>query len=631
MPRDRDCDSIIRENPIVEFLEKNGAHLYRYGENFVTGFCPVAQHKKLGHHPVSIDVAQQVWYCNDHKIGGSVIDWVMHERGCDVGEAIRSFNSSSDGNSKQEFVCAYDYTDEDGKPLFQTVRYKVPPPKKKTFSQRRPDGNGGWIKNLKGVRRVLYRLPQVKAAEVVIDVEGEKDADLLVALGFVATTNPMGAGKWLPEYSETLRGKIVVVFGDIGDPDKSGEKQTQEVLRSLVGKAKSLKHAIQPKDFHDVGEWIQYLRQAHPGEERQIIQQLIDETSEFEEVLPGVVFSHEQLMAFDPRHDPTNLLGNRWMCRGFTSLLAGPAGAGKSTLHRQMEIYWACGQSFCGIRPVRPLKILIVQAENDLGDSSEPYQGVIEAIRKHSEFEFDEQTVARNIKIVWLPGVSGEDFCRQLEQWIRVYRPDIVEIDPLFSFAGCDLMESRQTSRFLRELLYPIAIRNCLGMFVVHHVSKSYRDNEAKQGWSDLEFQYLGFGTSEIQNAFRAVSILLPVSSDGEDSGLCYRLVLSKRGLRAGARDPAGKHCTNLYLKQAQNGIFWTQIDRPDEKKKGGRPSKYDKQIILDEMSVVVGRSALEIRERTLIPERAFFRVWSALKKEELIRCDEEEKWYLKP
>ena len=68
----------------------------------------------------------------------------------------------------------------------------------KDFSQRRPDGNGGWIwKNLfKDVKPILYRLPEVVNANEVLIVEGEKDCDNLSELGFVATTCPMGAKKW---------------------------------------------------------------------------------------------------------------------------------------------------------------------------------------------------------------------------------------------------------------------------------------------------------------------------------------------------------------------------------------------------------------------------------------------------
>ena len=52
---------------------------------------------------------------------------------------------------------AYAYRDEAGDVVFEVVRVG------KRFRQRRPDGNGGWVWNVNGVRRVLYRLPEVVA------------------------------------------------------------------------------------------------------------------------------------------------------------------------------------------------------------------------------------------------------------------------------------------------------------------------------------------------------------------------------------------------------------------------------------------------------------------------------------
>ena len=37
--------------------------------------------------------------------------------------------------------------------------------------------------------------------------EGERDADTAARYGFVATTNPGGAGKWRPELTQYFRGK----------------------------------------------------------------------------------------------------------------------------------------------------------------------------------------------------------------------------------------------------------------------------------------------------------------------------------------------------------------------------------------------------------------------------------------
>src|SRR5262249_45039561 len=79
--------------------------------------------------------------------------------------------------------------DETGELLHQVVRYG---PKKK-FSQRRPNGNGGWIWDMKGVKPVPYRLPELLEAisngHTVLIVEGEKDVDNLAKLGIVATCN----------------------------------------------------------------------------------------------------------------------------------------------------------------------------------------------------------------------------------------------------------------------------------------------------------------------------------------------------------------------------------------------------------------------------------------------------------
>jgi hypothetical protein len=135
-------------------------------------------------------------------------------------------------------VAAYDYRDEAGQLLFQTVRFDP-----KDFRQRRPDGNGGWIWNLRGVRFVLYRLPELlkHSSETVFVCEGEKDVHALEEIGLTATCNPMGAGKWRQEYSETLSGRNVVVIPDNdpttdenGNPHCKGQKHAAAVAESLL-------------------------------------------------------------------------------------------------------------------------------------------------------------------------------------------------------------------------------------------------------------------------------------------------------------------------------------------------------------------------------------------------------------
>jgi putative DNA primase/helicase len=154
----------------------------------------------------------------------------------------------SDDGPAPRIVAEYDYLDADGKVLFQVVRFEP-----KDFRQRRPGGKDSWHWNLNGVRRVLYRLPEVLAAKFVLGCEGEKDCETARALGIVATCNPGGAGKWREEYSKSLHGKRFTI---IADSDEPGRKHAQQVAVSLYGKVESLQ-VLELTGAKDLTEWVE--------------------------------------------------------------------------------------------------------------------------------------------------------------------------------------------------------------------------------------------------------------------------------------------------------------------------------------------------------------------------------------
>lgn len=151
-----------------------------------------------------------------------------------VGLTMRDLapNGAANAHRKQNrrIVATYPYLDKLGTLVYEIVRYEP-----KDFRARRPDGQGGWIHNLEGVERVLYRLPALLDAiareEDIYIVEGEKDADRLAALGIAATCNPGGAGKWRDSYSKSLEGATRVFV--VSDNDSAGRKHAVEVARSI--------------------------------------------------------------------------------------------------------------------------------------------------------------------------------------------------------------------------------------------------------------------------------------------------------------------------------------------------------------------------------------------------------------
>jgi putative DNA primase/helicase len=153
--------------------------------------------------------------------------------------------------AKGRIVQIYDYRDEARNLRSQTVRYEP-----KRFSQRRPDGQDGWIWNLDGVEPVPYRLPELLAAppdETVFVPEGEKDVDALRDVGLAATCNPMGAGKWREEFGRHLEGRDVVV---LPDNDKAGRRHARDVAAKLAGHAKRVRILEMPEPHKDVSDWI---------------------------------------------------------------------------------------------------------------------------------------------------------------------------------------------------------------------------------------------------------------------------------------------------------------------------------------------------------------------------------------
>jgi hypothetical protein len=159
---------------------------------------------------------------------------------------------NGNGKPKKEIEATYDYTDENGRLLFQKIRYRP-----KSFSLWQPDGNGGKTWNMQGARRVLYKLPRLIAADpeqFVLIVEGEKDVERAEKLGFLATCNFDGAKKWLPEYNEFFRGRNVVI---VPDNDTEGRSHQEIVARNLVGTAASVRVLALPglPDKGDLSDW----------------------------------------------------------------------------------------------------------------------------------------------------------------------------------------------------------------------------------------------------------------------------------------------------------------------------------------------------------------------------------------
>lgn len=112
----------------------------------------------------------------------------------------------------------YEYVDADGIVAYRTVRIEQDGRPKK-FRAQRPGASGGWIDGLGDTPRILYRFPDVIAADPTTFVyltEGERKADKLTAWGFTATAIAFGANGWRDCYAQALSGRTVIILPESG-------------------------------------------------------------------------------------------------------------------------------------------------------------------------------------------------------------------------------------------------------------------------------------------------------------------------------------------------------------------------------------------------------------------------------
>lgn len=166
------------------------------------------------------------------------------------------------GTPQAQFIEeVYPYHDESGQERYRKVRL-IP----KAFYQEARGPDGVYVRSLNGVRRLLYRLPELLGTvltTIVFLVEGEKDADRLASHGLVATTAG-GASDWQQSFTECFRGRPVVI---LPDNDFAGKDSAEKIAASLYGTAASVKVVDLPglrkggdvSDFLDSGKTMQDL------------------------------------------------------------------------------------------------------------------------------------------------------------------------------------------------------------------------------------------------------------------------------------------------------------------------------------------------------------------------------------
>ena len=278
------------------------------------------------------------------QINGNIADALENEFGMDKDPQFEK--------RERDVTTVYDYVGDHGVLEYQVVRTDFADGKK-TFRQQRPDGQGGWIKNLKGIERIPYNLPAVihHKERIVFVVEGEKAADKLNEIGLLATTNNGGSGQWGDEHAKWLKGRRVVVMPD---NDEVGVKHGAKVVNTLVGVAKEVRLLDLSDQLPAKGDIVDWLNTGKTKDQlfalvkkSQLIEEQLADPGEIVEEKPEIfqTMKASELMAMPP----IVFLVEGLLTKSGFAVMYGAPGCGKTFLALDLALSIASGIDFHGM------------------------------------------------------------------------------------------------------------------------------------------------------------------------------------------------------------------------------------------------------------------------------------------
>ena len=373
---------------------------------------------------------------------------------------VRNLWPSKNGDrvesGKGKIVKTYDYQNEQGKMIYQVCRMEP-----KDFRQRRPDGAGGWIWKMAGVKMVPFQLPKFSGAETIYVPEGEKDCESLARFGLVGTTNAGGGNaKWRTEYNQHFKGKQVVI---LPDNDPPGRDHGLDVAANLYGVAQSVKILYLPglPDKGDVSDWIQ------AGGTGDQLAALVKESSEWEpaqESLNVKIVSADVFLATEIER-PSAIIGSGIFMGGSGLILTGESGIGKSLFSIELAVKLSKGLSVWNYGVDKPYKILFIQKEN-------PDYSVQTRLRRICKgLEARSITNIFMVERTFDADIGKTDDLEKMQRLIKKTGAEIVILDPLSSYHSANENNNIAMRQVLNGLT-GISVAIGCSWIVLHHEGK---------------------------------------------------------------------------------------------------------------------------------------------------------------
>lgn len=318
---------------------------------------------------------------------------------------------------KKEFQTSYVYTDERGNELFTVKRFGLvygdtnepvlnsKGKQKKDFRVSSADGN----QYPAGMElRPLYKLPEISSAgsSLVVVCEGEKAADALRALGYVATTMPGGSAAVNKCDWSSLASRDIIIWPD---NDSAGLRCAEAISEAVgsISKSVMILPPYQSADGADAADMV--------ADGMDVSEYINSSANLRTDWVDDAVGKLNIISPSDIEFTARDWVSEGALLSGAITLFAAPPGTGKTAWSMQLAATFSQGDPFSGTRPVKAGRVLMINAEEPLSEMARRLRA---ACQGHG-YNFDQ--VSKSVQFI-----SGYDNPLVLTKTSRESRAEII-------------------------------------------------------------------------------------------------------------------------------------------------------------------------------------------------------------
>lgn len=376
-------------------------------------------------------------------------------------------------------VDTYDYPDETGVLLYQNIRFQP-----KAFRPRVPLPGEGWNTSpgcMEGVRRVLFRLPQLSSlpqGSTIYVVEGEEDVKALEKWQLIATTICGGSQGTLELHMlEPLKGQHVVILPDNDTAGRTYGQRMVEALSSLAASVRCVELPALPLT-EDVRWWIDH---GHTIEELRDLEKKAP-------IIGGIRIWEPVMQSFD-KYEEKELpyLWYPYLPIGRITMLEGDPGQGKSWFALAVASCASRG-TWMDVLPtggsfMEPAGVIYITSEDDPEDTIVKRLRILQADK--SKIHYVAGKAKGNEGKIAITFADIPMIARAIER----ANAKLVIVDPIQAYlpTNTDMNKAQEVRRILDPLADLAQEKQC-AILLLRHLAKGNKDNALYRGMGSVDW-----------------------------------------------------------------------------------------------------------------------------------------------